>query len=804
MDTTLEIAASPSADLFACLATVASSESDRLAVSSAGRNLSYGRLVDRARRIASTFPELQSESMVAISMPKGLALIEVIWAVLATGRPYLYLDPQDPVAYRKALLEQSECSLLLVDGESEAHQEFDSLQVLQVGSGEMPDAALRPVCESSTFGCMIQTSGSTGRPKLVPVYSRAMLQNSRQFAKSLQIQFSDRVAWLASPRVAASNSTFFGALLAGACLCPYEVKTRNFEDMLAWLNAESITILHLTPSLFRSLSRVANPDALRKVRAVKLGGERVNESDYELFRSKFSDSCQLFNGLGMSEAGGNVCHCEITGNTRVIDGIFPVGAALPGYALSLMNLDEGSVSDGSVGEIVVRSQLVTSNYVGDDASDRLSETENEARTFRTGDLGRLENGLLYVVGRSGRRVKVRGYSVDLDGVEAQLTEVAGVKEAAVVLEALGGQQRLVGYVASESSAEQIMSEVTKLLPEHIELGRISVSESLPRTASGKVDYVALSLQQPSHLAPGTTMPRNERERVLYNIWGEVLKGAEPGVYDNFFDAGGDSLAALELLARVERTFGMPVDAAWLMKRPSIAQMAAYFECRGSVLRRLLQILQPVKWEVILLKEGAGGAPWLVMPGGRASENELLVFAQLFREVSDTSPVYGLRRKGGKLSRRFPPSYQRCVVMIQKAIDKVHFEGTIRLLGECVAAPLAITLASHFEEREQPHQLLLLDPMMDASNEAYIGRKKGAYCKHPKKSDITSYSNSVTVLHTEDSFAESRLRKKWHGVLVRAGLKFFPVPGDHDSYLRDNRKALAQRLDEVVDQLSGWY
>jgi len=467
-----------------------------------------------------------------------------------------------------------------------------------------------------------------------------------------------------------------------------------------------------------------------------------------------------------------------------------------------MDPQKNGVPDGSVGEIVIRSQLVTSHYVGGDASDQFSETETEARTFRTGDLGRLVKDLLYVVGRSGRRVKIRGYSVDLDGVEAQLTKLAWVKEAAVAVEAVGGQKRLAAYVVCESSAEQVMSEVTKLLPEHIELGQISVFDSLPRTASGKVDFMDLSSRQSNHLAAGSTAPRNERERILYNIWGEVLKGVDPGVYDNFFDAGGDSLAALELLARVERTFGMPVDATWLMKRPCIAQMAAYFEYRGSVLRRLIQILQPVKWEVILLKEGTGDKPWLVMPGGRASENELLVFAQLFREVSDDSPVYGLRRKRGKLSRRFPPSYQHCVGMIQRAVDKIPFEGTVYLVGECVAAPLAIALASNCEEQGQAHQLLLLDPMMGASNEAYIGKKKGAYCKYPHKSEISSYANAVAVLHTGDSFAESKLREKWHGALAKAGLKFFSVPGDHYSYLRDNRKTLAQCLDQVVHQRTG--
>ena len=200
------------------------------------------------------------------------------------------------------------------------------------------------------------------------------------------------------------------------------------------------------------------------------------------------------------------------------------------------------------------------------------------RLSLTGDLGRrLDDGCLVHLGRVDFQVKIRGYQVPLNAVEAALLELDGVREAAVVAHGSGpDERRLVAYVAPAAGGpEPLRRALSAALPAHMVPQVFVCLDALPRTASGKVDRHALPPPGRTRPAVATPFapPRDEIERLIAGVWATVLDLEEVGIDDQFLELGGDSLAAMRVAARVTQVARVELPMSALLETATVAEMA---------------------------------------------------------------------------------------------------------------------------------------------------------------------------------------------------------------------------------------
>jgi non-ribosomal peptide synthetase component F len=213
-------------------------------------------------------------------------------------------------------------------------------------------------------------------------------------------------------------SSIFTALLNGATLCTYPLDAATLPSLAAWIRREQVTIFHAVPAIFRVL--VASGLRFPDVRVVRLEGDRASWRDVELFRSRFSPTAILANGLGTTETG-LVCQYRVGPETALEDGVLPVGLPAPGMEVLVLDEHGAPKPDGSAGEIAVRSRYLAAGYMGAPeltAERFLQDGGGDARIYRTGDVGRVgPGGRLEYLGRIDGSLRIGGVRVEPAEVE---------------------------------------------------------------------------------------------------------------------------------------------------------------------------------------------------------------------------------------------------------------------------------------------------------------------------------------------------------------------------------------------------
>jgi amino acid adenylation domain-containing protein len=572
----------------------------RTAVLVEGQALTYAELDRWANRIARALLERRGPSAepVGLLIGRAVPMVAAILGTLKAGKVYLPLEPRFPAARLRQVVAASGAGVVVCDG---AHRQLaaqlapgpGALLDVDRAAEQYPDTAPARSVGPDHVGYLLYTSGSTGRPKGVYQNHRNLLHHTRQHTQTFRIAPGDRVALLAPFSAAASIHPLLSALLNGAALCPFDAREQGADRLAGWLAARRITLYHSVPALFRQVAASLGPGPnLPHLRLIRLGGDQVLPGDVDLCRTHFAPGCALVVSFGASETH-TVCWHRLDGQTPVPADVVPVGRAVDGAEVLLLDEAGEPVRAGEVGEIAVRSRHLALGYWNDPERTRASFGDADAhgrRTYRTGDLGRqLSDGCLVHLGRKDLRVKIRGQAVDLAEVEAALAALMPAGEAAVAVSPdRDGQPRLVGYVAPAAggpvSPGALRTELARTLPDFMVPSAFVRLDALPRTGNGKVDRPALPPPGDAGLEPGRpyTAPRTPLEERLAGLWAEVLGLTRVGVHDDFFELGGHSLLGGRLLARVRSAFGVDLPLRRLFEAPTVAALAgAVTEARAA-------------------------------------------------------------------------------------------------------------------------------------------------------------------------------------------------------------------------------
>jgi amino acid adenylation domain-containing protein len=545
-----------------------------IALKTTTREITYSEFNRYANRIARTISHHAStDKPAALLLDHDFEAIFSIFAALKAGRSFVPLDPTLPPTRLRYMLQDSGADLIVTDQQRVelANELADSSKIIDIDridpSVDATNLDLR--IPPDDMSCILYTSGITGRPKGVIHTHRNELHNVMHHTNSLRINSDDRLTLLGSYSTGQGLQDLYCALLNGATLYPWNLKVEGLSQLANWLIKERMTIYHSAATVFRGLIRtLTGNEKFPDLRILRLGSEHVSWKDVEAYKRHFSKDCVFVNALSSSETK-TICQYVASTDTQ-ITGLVPVGYAVADTTILILDPAGNSLGPGHSGEIAVRSRFISPGYwQNPDATDRAygsDQANPENRLFRTGEWGRMSpDGCLEHLGRRDAQVKIRGYRVETYETELALLDHPEIDQVLVLCrENKTGDKYLAAYIISDASHRPTASELRKFLTERIPQYMIPSMfvflESFPLTQNGKVDHNALPLANTARPALDNffVAPTSLIEQNVAGIWTELLGIGEIGIQDNHFDLGGNSLTAMQIVARVEREFKVAV------------------------------------------------------------------------------------------------------------------------------------------------------------------------------------------------------------------------------------------------------
>ncbi|WP_412518324.1 amino acid adenylation domain-containing protein [Actinomadura madurae] len=575
---------------------VAARHPGRIAVVSDGRRITYGELDARidllARRLVRA--GVRRDAVVAVVTEDGGAdSVVAAFAAWRAGGAYMPVDPASPAArIRRMLAGVSPAALVGAP---------DLVRAAGVGTGviEVPHAGRPPRRrrpETSThlddLAYVIHTSGSTGEPKAVAVPHRALAAAYAGWAAEYDLLDSPRTCLQgAGPAFDVHIADIVRALCSGGRLVLCRQATL-LDPAALWrlLTTESVDTLELTPSVIRLLVEWMSDTGARldRVRLFISGGEQWRTEEFRRLAPLLAPTTRIVNSYGVAEAGIDSTYHEVTEESVETDAV-PIGRPFPGVEVAVLDPGGNEVPPGAVGELHLGGPGLARGYHGRPAetAQRFLPDGAGGRRYRTGDLVRRRaDGALVHVGRSDNEVKVRGVRVGLDGVEATLRRHPEVRDAAVLLERVGGQGVLIAHVVAAAAppppglGDTLKRYLAESLPPAAVPAEVRVHGALPLSASGKVDRRALA----SGAEPAVTAfrPADDIERTLGEQWALLVGRPPRTATESLFQAGGDSLTAARLAIAIRRELSVEVSAGTVLTGPTIRQLAAAVQAADPV------------------------------------------------------------------------------------------------------------------------------------------------------------------------------------------------------------------------------
>jgi amino acid adenylation domain-containing protein len=560
---------------------------DRLAVKTRHHEFTYEELNQIANRIARAILSQRGKGQepIALLLENEAPMIGAILGVLKTGKMYVPLDPSLPRARLAYMLEDSQAGLIVTNGHNLASAvdlsqgEIAWIDVDRCESGpELQDVSVSIAPDALAW--ILYTSGSTGQPKGVVQSHRNLLQFVRNYSNGLRLSASDRLSQLSS-----SQAVIFSALLNGASLHLWDIRAEGLTGLPSWLVEQESTVYYSVPTVFRHFcQQLSGTEEFPKLRLIILTGEPVTKRDVDLYKKHFSSDCILINRLGSTETG-TIRWNFINKETPIDEKSVPVGYPVPDNEILLLDERGKEVPAGEAGEIAVKSQYLSPGYWRKPELTKkafFADPHSGERIYRSGDLGQmLSNGCLLHLGRKDFQVKIRGHRIETAEIEMALLNLAGIGDAIVMArEDQHDEPHLVAYVVvkgrPQPTAGGLRRALAASLPNYMIPSAFVILDSFPLAPNGKVNRGALP--RPDRLRPDLenrfAVPRTLVESELAQIWAEVLSLDRVGIHDNFFDLGGHSLAATQIISRVVKRFQLELPIQSLFQAPTVAEMAA--------------------------------------------------------------------------------------------------------------------------------------------------------------------------------------------------------------------------------------
>ena len=559
--------------------------------------VSYLELKRRSTAIAQKLLSLQlaKEALIPVFTSRSVKLLTAILGIFKAGAAYVPISPELPEKRVTQILDACKSKLVLTTKEY-----YSKLQnIVQAGDDPaeveiifidekfgIEDAFVYPSTSSRDLGYVIFTSGSTGVPKGVMIEQKGMINHLYAKIDDLHITENDIVAQTASQSFDISIWQFLAVLLKGGTVRIIDTDVvMDSKRLIESLINDRISILELVPSilntLLEELSLLKDIPRFPDLRYLIVTGETVlPETCRHWFR--FYPHIPIVNAYGPTECSDEITHHFMTHCDREMVRV-PIGAPIANTRIYILDRDLNLVPEGGVGEIYASGEGEGRGYLGNPAKTAAAFLPDPfslipgARMYKTGDLGRwLPDGTIEYLNRSDFQVKVRGFRIELEEIEAMLKMHPRVGQTIVLAKAMENKNRsLVAYFVPTSKKEvepyELEKHLASYLPAYMVPAIYVKLDRMPLNSNGKIDRNRLPEPEPTR-ERNYQAPSSEAEKALAEIWRQLLSLSIVGIHDNFFELGGDSLTAIQMVSRA-RSQHLNISPTLVFQHQTISKLA---------------------------------------------------------------------------------------------------------------------------------------------------------------------------------------------------------------------------------------
>ncbi|MBT3337230.1 MAG: AMP-binding protein [Anaerolineae bacterium] len=686
-------------DISERLNRIASIAGDTVAVWSKGDALRFHQLDENASLVAGSLQEclpVDSQYPVAILLHQSTSIISTIYGVLRAGHFYCAIsaaERQENIA--RILNDLGRAAIIteeaILDGVKEIIPEECQVLIYSELLANNLSGTLQPKNTDGLAG-MFFTSGSTGVPKGVLRSHKDVKYLIRVFHDHLGFKPDDRILAMRPFSTSASMVDIFGGLMNGASLVMYDVRQGGASELASTIKSKKVTIFRPPVQVMRSfIDTLDKGEFFPDLRLFFGTGDVLYKKDVDRIRKLISTDAFVIHQLASSEAGMLAIN-KIAFDTPLSDEIIPAGNPLAEQEILILDGEGQVIEDNQFGEVAVLGEYLFLGYwKHPEWTDErfIPDPRNpEDNVFLTGDIGRIRtDGQLELRGRKDHRVKVRGYNVNLAAIETVLTKSPKVQRAVVVVSTgVEKYKRLVAYVqpapGNSPTTTELLGLVSSNLPNYMVPASVMTLADLPVGVTGKIDRKALPpprWDRPALSVPYVA-PDDAIEKKLALIWEKTLRVERIGVYDSFFDLGGDSLLAMHLLLTIEQQFGKKVPFAIIAKVSNIKQQAEVL--RADSLGEYASLLVPV--------QPNGSRKPLYCIGGRGGLP--LRFHNIAPYLSEDQPIYFFRSHGFWPGEKPKESKEEAAADYIREIKEIQPEGPYHFMGESGGGLIAYEMA----------------------------------------------------------------------------------------------------------------
>lgn len=579
--------------------------------------LTYGTLEERSARLAGW---LQGQGagpgvLIGLAIERSLDMVVALLGIARAGSAYVPLGPDYPVERLRYMAEDSDVKLILTQRhlvsaiKSWAGEHTRIVALDEDWHRIEKDAPKQPMkgAGPDDLAYVMYTSGSTGKPKGVMIPHRALTNFLVSMGREPGLGPDDRLFAVTTYCFDISGLELYLPLIKGAqCyICPDAI-VRDGLMLLEEIRRVKPSVLQATPATWTMLFHAGwtNEESIK----ILCGGEALPES----LKRRFI------------EVGGNVWNMYGPTETTIWSTLHHLGdEATTSIGRPIANTQVYIVDDrlrpvpiGAPGELCIAGDGLANGYWRRPEMTAEKFVDNpfsgSAKLYRTGDLACWRpTGTIDYLGRIDHQVKVRGFRIELNEIETQLNSLREVREAVVVVKTHNETQSLVCYYLSRTAQPlppaTLRDHIKTRLPDYMVPGLFVHLETLPLTPNGKVDRKALMEREVARASTGTGPPPEwDRERQIWAIWKDILPIGDLGVHDSFFEAGGTSVSATDLVQRLNDAFGCEISLAILFSHPTIRQLSDH------IAKLAHEVRQPVRGKAVRIppdqSDEEGGMP----------------------------------------------------------------------------------------------------------------------------------------------------------------------------------------------------
>ncbi len=568
---------------------------DATAIKFEARAWTYRELDEAANRLAHELigRGVTAGALVGLCLERSDLAVVGMLAIAKAGAGYVPVDPHLPPKRREAIVSAAGVTHAVATERTAAYLP-DGCDTVLVDADLTVCAdrpAARPAVDTTddSPAYVLFTSGSTGTPKGVLVGHGQLAAYLDGALDRLGLSGKIDSVALSTLGTDLGNTALFPPLLSGGCLLVVSPDVSADAQALAELLAgETYDLLKITPSHLEAVFAVAEaPEALMPREALVVGGEPIGWGSFNLFQGFLGD-CRCYNHYGPTETTVGVLCGEVTRNDLAgLASTVPLGTPMRHARVYVLDPDLRPVPVGVPGELWIGGSSVSQGYVNgtDEQQERFVDDPFSpgGRMYRSGDKARLLPGhVVEFLGRVDRQIKVRGFRVELGEIEAVMRTHPRVTSSLVVEAGESTARHLVGYVidtaGSRGNAEWLREYLVDRLPEFMIPSHFVAMTAFPVTSTGKIDRALLP--DPGSYNEGSTSyvePRTPTEKKVADIMARLLLLERAGADDDFFDIGGHSLLAPQLIAKLRDEFGVNIKLRNLFERPAVSELAEFVD-----------------------------------------------------------------------------------------------------------------------------------------------------------------------------------------------------------------------------------